>query len=373
VSRAVRERHSGPYEAPIVPTIARLSPGLPAEIVALDAEAAAEIARFDADVGNDLVPFETVMLRSESASSSMIENLTSGTRAIVLAEMGSREKRNATLIVGNVAAMRAAIRVADDLDEDAILAMHRALLGDTEPDIAGRWRTQQVWIGGDSHGPHGAAFVPPHHEHVPGLVTDLVRFSRRADLPVLTQAALAHAQFEAIHPFPDGNGRAGRALVHSLLRRHRLTRSVTVPVSAGLLADTPAYFAALMDFRAGDPGPIVEQFAAASFRVIANARRLVADLHEIRDGWDPMVQARRGATAWRLADLLLRQPVVDAATIARELDVATGNAPRAVGPLVEAGILVESTGFSRNRVWYAPQVLSALDDFAARAGRRSVG
>ena len=372
VSRAVRARHDGPYDAAMVPMISELAPRLPADVVALDAEASAEIARFDADVGGEMVPFEAVMLRSESASSSMIENLTSGARAIVLAEMGSRDKRNATLIVGNVAAMRAAIRMADDLDEEAVLAMHRALLGDTEPEIAGRWREQQVWIGGDSYGPHGAAFVPPHHEHVPALMADVVAFGRRVDLPVLTQAAVTHAQFETIHPFPDGNGRAGRALVHALLRRHRLTRSVTVPVSAGLLADTPAYFSALTAYRAGDPAPIVERFAAASFTAITNARRLVADLHAIREEWSSTVRARRGATAWRLVDLLLRQPVVDAATIARELGVAAGNSARAVDPLVEAGVLTESTGFSRNRLWQAPQVLSALDDFAARAGRRSL-
>jgi Fic family protein len=372
MSRAVRERHDGPYEAAVVPSIAPLTPSLPSDVVALDAEAAAEIARFDADVGSDLVPFETVMLRSESASSSMIENLTSGARAIVLAEMGSREKRNATLVVGNVAAMRAAIRMADDLDEEAILAMHRALLQDSEPGIAGRWREQQVWIGGDAYGPRGAEFVLPHHEHVPSLMADLVAFGRRTDLPVLTQAALAHAQFETIHPFPDGNGRTGRALVHALLRRHRLTRSVTVPVSAGLLTDTGGYFAALMAYRAGDPAPIVQRFATASFLAIANARRLVDDLHAIRERWGAAIRTRRGATAWRVTDLLLRQPLVDAATIARELGVASGNAPRTVAPLVEAGILVESTGHSRNRVWQAPEVLSALDSFAARAGRRSL-
>ncbi|MGF1646877.1 MAG: Fic family protein [Kineosporiaceae bacterium] len=372
MSRAVRERHDGPYQAAVVPLIAQLEPSLPSDVVALDAEAAAEIARFDADVGSDPVPFETVMLRSESASSSMIENLTSGARAIVLAEMGSREKRNATLVVGNVAAMRAAIRLAGDLDEEAILAMHRALLQDSEPDIAGRWRGQQVWIGGDASGPHGAEFVPPHHEHVSSLMGDLVAFGRRTDLPVLTQVALAHAQFETIHPFPDGNGRTGRALVHALLRRHRLTRCVTVPVSAGLLTDTPAYFAALMAYRAGDPAPIVERFATASFLAIVNARRLVADLHAIRERWAAVIRARRGATAWRVADLLLRQPIVDAATVARELGVTSGNVPRAIAPLVEAGILVESTGHSRNKVWQAGEVLAAVDDFAARAGRRSL-
>jgi Fic family protein len=372
VPRAVRARPVGPYRAAVVPAIADVRVGLPSDVAALEAEATAEIARFDAEVGAELAPFAVVLLRSESASSSMIENLTSGARAIVLAEMGSTEKRNAQQIVGNVAAMRAALDLADDVDEQAVLAMHDALLRTVDPGIAGRWRAEQVWIGGDSYGPHGAEYVPPHADAVPGLMADLVRFARRTDLPLLAQAALAHAQFETIHPFADGNGRTGRALVHAMLRAGRLTRRVTVPVSAGLLTDTRAYFDTLTAYRAGDPVPIVAMLATASFAAIANARQLVAELHDVRRGWEDTVRARRGATTWRLADLLLRQPVVDAATVARELGVSPANALRPIRPLVEAGVLTEFTGAARNRMWQSHEVLAALDAFAVRAGRRTL-
>lgn len=198
VSHGVRRRHSGPYRAAAVPTITEATPHVPDAVAALVAEASAEVARFDADLGAELAPFASVLLRSESASSSMIENLSSGAKAIALAELGSTDKLNATQIVGNVAAMTAALELADRLDTDAILAMHRALMQGHDASIAGRWRDQQVWIGGDSFGPHGAAFVPPHHGQVPALMADLVSFTRRTDLAVLTQAALAHAQFETI-------------------------------------------------------------------------------------------------------------------------------------------------------------------------------
>lgn len=373
VSRAIRARHHGPYEAAVVPNIADARPRLPDEVSALVAEATAEIARFDTEGGTELAPFEVVLLRSESASSSMIENLSSGARAIALAEMGSAHTRNADQIVANVAAMKAALELADRLDERAILAMHDALMRGHDAGIAGRWRDQQVWIGGDSYGPHGATFVPPHHDHVPGLIHDLVRFTRRVDLPLLTQAAIAHAQFETIHPFPDGNGRTGRALVHALLRGHRLTRRVTVPVSAGLLTDTGGYFDTLTAYRAGDPVPIVAMLATASFTAIANARRLVEELREVRERWDGSVQARRGAATWRLADLLLRQPVVDAPMVAREIGISPDNALHPIRPLVEAGVLTEFTGMARNRLWQSREVLAALDAFAARAGRRAPG
>jgi Fic family protein len=343
---------------------------LPSDVVALAEEASVDIARFDAELGGEVAPFASVLLRSESASSSKIENLTSGAKAIALAELGSTEKRNATEIVGNVAAMKAALDLADRLDNDAILAMHRALIGGHDPSIAGRWRDEQVWIGGDSFGPHGAEFIAPHHKQVPALIDDLVAFTGRTDLPLLSQAAIAHAQFETIHPFADGNGRTGRALIHAMLHGHGLTRNVTVPVSAGLLVDTSSYFQSLNAYREGNPASIVEKLAEASLAAVTNGRQLVVELRGIRENWNQQIRARRDASAWRLADVLIRQPVVDASTVAAELKTTTKNILRAVDPLVEAGVLTEFTGFARNRMWQSREVLAALDAFAARAVRR---
>jgi Fic family protein len=369
-SRTLRRRHAGPYEAAVVPHIAKLSVSLPSGALALADEASTEIARFDAEMGAEIAPFGAILLRSESSSSSKIENLTSGARAIALAELGNDDKLNASEIVANVRAMQAAIDLADRLDADAVLAMHSALMHRHHPETAGRWRAEQVWIGGGDFGPHGAAFVAPHHERVPAAIADLIRFVQRDDLPVLAHAALAHAQFETIHPFADGNGRTGRALVHSMLRAKALTRNVTVPVSAGLLTDTDAYFAALTAYRRGDAARIVTLIAEASFSAIANGRRLVADLRDVRERWNALITARQDAVAWRLADLLLRQPVVDAELVQSELGATSANAHRALRQLSDAGILTEFSGRQRNRMWQTSEVLSALDDFAARAGRR---
>ena len=247
--------------------------------------------------------------------------------------------------------------------------MHEALLAHVQPDIAGRWRREQVWIGGDSFGPHGATFIPPHHDHVPALMADLVAFTQRTDLPSLSQAAIAHAQFETIHPFPDGNGRTGRALIHAMLRGRGLTRNVTVPVRP-VPTDTSGYFEALTAYRNGEPSAIVAELAEATFAAATNGRQLVGDLRSIRQAWHRTLTARRGATAWQSVDVLLRQPVIDSPTAARELGVTPQNALRAITPLVHAGILEEFTGFTRNRMWQSREVLDALDDFAGRAGRR---
>jgi Fic family protein len=369
-SRTLRRRHAGPYQAAVPPAIAELDAILPTAAMAVADEASTEIARFDTEMGAEIAPFAAILLRSESASSSKIENLTSGARAIALAELGSDDRHNASEIVANVHAMQAAIDLADRLDEHAVLAMHAALLEHSDPDEAGRWRTEQVWVGGGDFGPHGAAFVPPHHELVPEAMRDLMSFVRRDDLPVLAHAALAHAQFETIHPFVDGNGRTGRALVHSMLRARGLTRNVTVPVSAGLLTDTDAYFAALMAYRVGDAAAIVALIAEASFAAIANGRLLVAELRRVRQRWNEGIKARHDASAWALADLLLRQPVVDADLVQSVLKVTSANAHRAIRQLVDAGVISEFSGRRRDRMWQAREVLVALDEFAARAGRR---
>lgn len=263
--------------------------------------------------------------------------------------------------------MEAAIELSDRLDSGSILAMHRALMESSAPEIAGRWRSEQVWIGGGTLGPHQAIFVPPHHDRVEAAVEDLVVFMGRDDLLVLPHAALAHAQFETIHPFPDGNGRTGRALVHAMLRNKALTRNVTVPVSAGLLVDTPSYFDALTAFRDGDPAAIVTRFSAASFAAIDNGRRLVADLRAVRVAWSERVRARSDSNAWRVADLLLRFPVINAPLVARELDVQLPNVYRQIEPLVKGGVLTEFTDRKRDRAWRSPEVLGSARSRSLRS------
>jgi Fic family protein len=370
-SRRVQAKSRGPYRSAVVAQIAGIDEiPLPAADRLDAVDAATEIARFDAGLGAEIAPFGAILLRTESTASSRIENLTASARAIALAELGDTRVRNATSIVSNTHAMQAAVALADRLDGAAIIQMHAVLLRGEYPDWVGHWRTEQVWIGGSDYSPHDADFVPPFHPLVPAAMDDLVAFIARVDVHPLIQAAVAHAQFETIHPFPDGNGRTGRALVHAILRGKGLTRNVTVPVSAGLLTDTSAYFDALTAYREGDPAPIVRRFTAAAFSAIGNGTRLVEDLRETRSNWEEVIRARRGSAAWRLADLLVRQPVVDAPLVQRELGVGASNALVALGHLEDAGIVHELTGSRRNRRWETEEVLRALDDFARRSGRR---
>ena len=370
-SRSERRKHHGPYQAAIPPAIRHARFDLPGELAARVDEASAELARFDELMGGEIAHFSAILLRSESAASSRIENLTASARAIAEAEIGTSHRKNAAEVVANTRTMLAALELAGNLRASSLLAMHRALMEETDPMHAGRWRTEQVWIGGGNLGPHLALFVPPHQDRVVAAIEDLMKFIARDDLPVLAHAALAHAQFETIHPFTDGNGRTGRALVQAMLRNGELTRNVTVPVSAGLLSDTKAYFDALSTYRAGDPVPIVSQFADAAFKAVANGRLLVDELRLVRRRWQQLVKARSDSAVWRLLDLLLRRPVVNARVVAEELRLDVGNVHRYIKPLLDARILAESLDVKRNQVWRAAEVLVSLDAFAARAGRRA--
>lgn len=375
VSRRKRDALPSSYEAAIPVEIAEASFDLPSGLAAAAEDAAATIIKLDAYASakfgdEDIAPLQSVLLRTESAASSQIENLTVGARQLAIAELGAASSKNAALVSRNVAAMTSAIRLANSLDLDAVLEMHAALLGDRDPQ-AGRWRDVQVWIGASGLSPAGATFVPPHAGRLGPCLADLALFFTRTDLPVMVHAAIAHAQFETIHPFTDGNGRTGRALLHAMVRHFGLTSRVTVPISAGLLADPDSYFAALTAYRAGDVAPIVGQLCEASDRAAVEGRWLVGALDGVRTEWRGLIRARAGSTGRALLGLLIGQPAISVGYVERQLAVSNTAARRAVEQAVSAGILSESTDRKRNRVFVAHGVIDILDEFAERAGRRN--
>lgn len=378
--RSDRARIGRPYRASVPPAIAALRFVLAPDVAAAAEDVRAEITRFDADLGatfpGEFAPLASVLLRTESASSSQIENITAGSRALALAELGlTKHGSNAQLVVANVEAMQRAIELADHITPDAILAVHAALMSGQGHARPGAYRDEQVWTGGHDASPHDAAFVPPHHSRVEPAIDDLCAFVHRTDLPLMAQAAIAHAQFETIHPFNDGNGRTGRAFVHAMLKHGNATTRTTVPVSAGLLSDTSTYFDALTAYRGGDPNPVVTRFNEAAIAAIVNGRRLAADLHDIDAQWRDQLTARSDSAAWRILPVLLSQPAVTSHLVQHQTGVSQPAADRALRQLADAGIVhaknEQGEQRRRNVVWRADAVIEALDAFAERARRRT--
>jgi Fic family protein len=356
-------RSGGLYRAVIPAPIADLDLVLPAAAAARAEAATVAVVRFDAEHAQLGESIARVLRRAEAMASSRIENIHAAPRAVAEAELApAAGKAAAAQVVANIAAVATAQAAAGPVDAGVIAAVHEELMGGQVRHTPGQWRTEAVWIGG--HTPCTAVFVPPRHERVPAAIEDLAAFVERSDVPLLAQIAVAHAQFETIHPFTDGNGRTGRALVASMLRGTDLVRDVTVPLSVGLAADVGEYIAALTAFRSGDPVPIVDVFARTALLAANHGAALVRRLCEVRAGWDDRISARAGASVWRVADLLVGRPVVNAALVGRTLGIAADHPRRYLAPLIAAGIVVESTGRTRDRIWRTPEMLAVLDDFS---------
>lgn len=203
------------------------------------------------------------------------------------------------------------------------------MAGSPAPQIGGQVRDKENWIGGNDYNPCGAAFVPPPTEEVGWLLDDLCRFSSSEMLPPLAQVAIAHAQFETIHLFIDGNGRTGRALVQVLLRRRGLAPRYVPPISVVLASDKARYISGLTAFREGAVAGWIHDFAVASARAAHLAERYVANAEDLTEAWTQKLRAgsnpRSDAAAWAVIDVLIGYPVVAvAAAVAAGWDYLCG-------------------------------------------------
>lgn len=370
-SRRATRRNSGTFSSAVPASIAALNVELSPALRARLQGTTLQMALFDERLRNIRgIPFSTVLLRGESASSSQIENLTVSARKLSLAVLGARGSKvgiNAELVARNVYAMRAALDTAENISVDSILAMHRELTRGLQQD-SGMLRTEWVWIKGDS--PVTADYVAPHHERVPAALEDLVAFMNRRDIDPLAQAAIAHAQFETIHPFTDGNGRTGRALISSLLRARGVTRHVTLPISSGLLHDTEGYIQALTDYRAGDAEPIIKLFNRAINQALINVEWLAQDIENLQQ--QILATAQRKTPLLRsLTDLCCTEPAFTAHMVEEHTQGSRASVYRLLNRMVELQILREEhVKIQGQKVWTVPALNRALDDFAVRAGRR---
>lgn len=383
-SRAQRRAQTGPYLSTLPASLASISPQFSADLAADIEDGTTSLLAFDlyamARLGYEnpaLGPMSAILLRTESSTSSHIEQLTTGAKQLALAEIGETTAQNALAVTGNVRAMEAAVRLSQNINEATVLAMHHELLqGQVGGSvIAGQLREELVWVGGSSAGPIGAAHIAPQSGLVRAALADLFAFADRDDMPVLAQVALTHAQFETIHPFADGNGRTGRALAQAMLRNKQLVQHTTVPLSAGLLRDIDPYFAALTAFREGDGEPIIRQFATAARFAATSGMELVNTLQgEVQTSRELLSGLRSDAAALRVLPRLIAQPVINVKYLLEHLGMNEKTAQRALAQLADAGVLVERSGRERRRVWQHERIIAALDDYAAsirRDGGRS--
>lgn len=374
------DREFDRYESSVPPYIADIDLHLRRDTLVAVNEANAAIADLERDPNVRYAGIAGALLRSESVASSKIERLNVDARTLGLAAIDEvRSKSDAAQVWANVNAMVVAIdrAVEHPISTDTFDLIHSALMRNDpyEGNWAGRVRDMPSWIGGSDECPRDAAHVPPAAHRVPGLMADLSMWCERPDIVPLARAAIAHAQFETIHPYTDGNGRTGRAIIHTILRRSGTVSASIVPASSALLADVNAYFDSLTAYRQGDVDAYLQHFASATARASVEAQALGAELRAISTEMHSSGAFRPGSVAATIASGLLQQPVVSASRNAAvgQRRVEPSTVYRALDGLVSAGILVEITDNKRNRLWVAPQVTAALDEFGRRLGRRQPG
>lgn len=367
--------HTFAYEAFVPDPVSSIDPVFPLSVAESIAEA--ERAVRDLDVARELSGLEALsrqLLRAESVASSRIEGLRLSHRRLARAVLDpAAADRTARGVVGNIVAMEQAIQLgarADTVATEDLLELHRILFAGTEDErFGGMIRDRQNWIGGSSVSPRRAEFIPPPASEVRPLLDDLCTFVSRSDLPPVAQAAIAHAQFETIHPFADGNGRVGRALIHVILRRRAVAPRFVPPISLVLVANASSYVEGLTLYRTGDLAGWATRFAHALRDSTVLAARLGEALAGLRAAWREVAgRPRRTSATQRLIELLAARPVIDINTAASQLDVSYPQAREAVLRLEQAKVLRPVTiGRKRNRAWEAPALLDLLDEFEIEA------
>lgn len=379
-----RYRKACAYEAFLPDTLEGYRLRLDGELAGLIAEAEAQIAELNRTPAPVLEPLARLLLRTESIASSKVEGLQVDARSLARAEVAVDTGRaigsDAAEILANVDAMQLAIESATSQARIApkhLKDIHEVLMARSSP-IAkwgGRFRKTQGWIGGNDYNPCGADFVPAPEDEIERLVKDLCRFANDDHLSPVVQAAIAHAQFETIHPFDDGNGRTGRALVQVLLRRRGLAHTFVPPISVALALDKERYIRGLTRFRKDDdPAAWLEVFASAAARSAELARSYLSNVAALQEMWRDQLKAsadpRADAAAWAVIDILPGYPVITVAVAVAALEGSGRRRARAavqtaIDPLVDADVLLPVGPSKRNRAWEVSGLLDLVSGLEA--------
>ncbi len=364
VSKSARRKIGSTYQAAVPSFIAEQEVTLPPEVETRIQEVLVLIGRFDGEQRAKGYQLPNLLLRSESSASSQIESLTSSARNVALAELSDSAPANARLVAGNIAAMNRALDLPDGITVEGILSIHEALINRSGQTFGGQLRDEQVWVGGTPYSPHGATFVPPVAERVPSLLEDLVAFASRRDVGPVAKAAIIHAQLETIHPFIDGNGRTGRTLIHKVLRDEGALTYATLPVSAGLLHNIDAYLDSIAGYQQGDIAGVVSQLADALELSCQVGYRASRELDATMEEWESTMTERRGSRIRELPALLVRQPVVDVAFVARELSISPRAASSLVNKACEYGMIRPMGNRRRGEFYQSDAILAVLDQIS---------
>ncbi|RZK95828.1 MAG: Fic family protein [Rhodococcus sp. (in: high G+C Gram-positive bacteria)] len=382
-----RDRRGGSYTAYIPDLICTRPLILSSELSTKAAAAERAIRKLGSGPGaKGLEGISRLLLRSEAIASSMIEGIAPSPQQVALAELAQDEEirgfgDHARLVANNITVLR---RASQELVEtefvttEDVTALHSALLpGERHRGL----REVQNWIGGSNWNSLEAEFVPPPAPEVEPLIADLVSYLNGSLHGPLIQAGIVHAQFETIHPFTDGNGRVGRALIHTVLARRGLAPGAILPVSLVLATLTNRYVAGLSAYRyVGDPlapnavdgiSSWLSTFVESAAIAAENASRLADDIGDLQRAWTHQLgthratqglreEPRAGSATARILQMLPEAPIMTTRTVQRILNVSFPPARAALEELADAGILTRKSVERGTTGYLARQILDLI-------------
>ena len=296
-------------------------------------------------------------------ASSAIEGLRATATDVALAEAAHESQSIAAWVADNLGVVAQAFSTPAPLTIEMLFDWHTRLM-EHSPNIAdhlvGAWRDVLGWVGGPN--PKLAAHVAAPAETIPKLMADLAAFINRDDLDPVTQAAIAHAQFETVHPFADGNGRIGRVLI-GWITKTRLEIGVPPPVSLQIARDIGGYQSGLTLYRNDMVETWIRWFAEAMDRSAEDSSIVMGLIADIQQRWREQVKELRADSAARkLVEHLPTMPVLSAAMAANSLNISDQAARLGLEALAARGIVselerVSATTGRPTRWWAAEQLL----------------
>ncbi len=306
-------------------------------------------------------------LRREAVLSSRIEGTVTNLRQLLMYEAAPTiqpQPSDISEVSNYVSAMGYGLDRLDNLPFSLrlIRELHGRLLHGVrgQENRIGEFRTIQNYIGGYSRGTIDARYVPPPVEQMNQAMNELEAFIHEpTDLPFLIQLAMIHYQFEAIHPFADGNGRIGRLMLSLLMCDKGYLPQPMLYLSAYFEKHRDEYMDRLLRVsQVGDWENWIAFFLDAVAEEATEATRRSQDLQDLQQSFRDNLQTRRSsALTLRLVDLLFEAPVITMRAVRERLEVTARTAQLQINRLIDAGILVEATGQSRNRAYITPAIL----------------